>query len=123
VELNVASQPGTLLQDLTDFENVMPGVGSGARILLDTRALLSVGEDVIAFADAFAARIGLVQLGDQSAGKPVSLGRGELPLSPLIERLKKADYNGHLVIDEPPPVQGKDTAAARAAKELVQTML
>ena len=124
VELNLSSQPDRPLQGHADFAALTPEVGGGARILLDTRSLLAAGEDVLTFTHAFAGRIGLVQLGDQTGGAPVPLGLGDLPLSQLIEQLKETDYNsGYLVIDEPPASREDATAAVRAARELVEALL
>lgn len=99
VELNLGNQRGNRLQGLDDFQSVMPELDARARVLLDTGHLLSVGEDVLAFAEAFADRIGRVHLRDQQGDRPVPFGEGELPFADLFALLKGAAYAGDLVVE------------------------
>jgi sugar phosphate isomerase/epimerase len=99
VSFNLGNHKGNRLQGLEDFQAVMPHLDPRVGVLLDTGHLLSVGEDVIAFAEAYADRIGLVHLRDQKGEKPVPFGQGDLPFEPLLRLLKNAGYTGHLVIE------------------------
>ncbi len=119
--LNLGNECGNRLQGLDDFQAVMPELDARARVLVDTGHLLSAGEDVLAFAEAFAGRIGLVHLRDQQGDRPVPFGAGDLPFADLFSLLKGADYAGDLVIE----MEGVDWAEPRealvAAREYVQS--
>ena len=122
-ELNLANSPENRLQGLADFQSVMPQVGPRAKVLLDAGGLLTAGEDVMAFAEAFADRIGRVRLRDQKGGKQVAFGQGDLPLKNLLKVLKEAGYKGNLILALE-PAEGEDALpAVRAAREHVQKAL
>ncbi len=99
ISLNLGNHHGNRLQTLGDFQSVLPNVDERAKVLIDTGHLLSSGENVMAFAEGVAERIGLVHLRDQKGGTPVAFGEGDLPLKPLISLLKDVDYAGELVIE------------------------
>ena len=79
VRLNLANQQGNRLQGLADFQAVLPALDERARVLLNAGHLLTAGEDVLAFAEAFADRISVVHLRDQQGDRPVPFGQGDLP--------------------------------------------
>ncbi|MDA0838881.1 MAG: sugar phosphate isomerase/epimerase [Planctomycetota bacterium] len=97
--LNLGNHKGNRLEGLDDYKAVMPEVPERAKILLDTGHLLAAGEDVMALAETFPERIGLVHLRDQIGDKPVPFGDGELPFEPLLKLLLDANYQGYLVVE------------------------
>jgi inosose dehydratase len=122
-ELNLGNRPGNRMQGGADFQAVIPHVTPRAKVLLDTGNLLAAGEDVAAFAEAFASRIGMVRLRDQKGERQVPIGEGDLPLEGLLRTLKGAGYRGDLVIALE-PVEGEDMLpAVRAARERVERVL
>jgi sugar phosphate isomerase/epimerase len=122
-ELNLANGPENRLQGLADFQSVMPQVGPRAKVLLDAGNLMAAGEDVMAFAEAFAGRVGMVRLRDHKGGKPAALGQGDLPLKGLLKVLKKAGFNGEMIL-APEPAEGEDALSEmRAAREQVEKAL
>lgn len=122
-ELNLANNPENRLQGLADFQAVMPQVGPRAKVLLDAGGLLTTGEDVIAFAEAFVDRIGMVRLRDQKGGKQTAFGQGDLPLKNLLKVLQKAGFKGDLILALE-PAEGEDALpAVRAAREHAEKTL
>jgi sugar phosphate isomerase/epimerase len=123
VTLNLGNHQGNRLENLSDFQTIMPQLGERAKILLDTGHLLTTGQDILQFATTLAARIGLVHLRDQQGEKPVPFGKGELPLEDLLDVLKQADYNGCLVIE----LEGVDWAdpldATVATRQYIEHLL
>lgn len=99
VRLNLANQQGNRLQGLADFQAVLPALDERARVLLNAGHLLTAGEDVLAFAEAFADRISVVHLRDQQGDRPVPFGQGDLPFSDLFSILKGAHYAGDFVVE------------------------
>jgi sugar phosphate isomerase/epimerase len=123
IHLNLGNQMGNRLQDLDDYKSVMPQLGERARVLVDTGHLLAAGENVLAFAEAFAERIGLVHLRDQQGEKPVPFGTGDLPFFELVALLKDADYAGDLVVELEQVDWAQPHAALVAAREYVEDLL
>ena len=122
-ELNLVNSPENRLQGLADFQAVMPQVGPRTKVLLDAGGLLAAGEDVMAFAEAFADRIGMVRLRDQKGRKQAAFGQGDLPLKDLLKVLKKAGFKGDLVLALE-PAEGEDALpAVKAAREYVEKTL
>ena len=121
--LNLGNHRGNRLQGLEDYRAVMPQVGERARVLLDTGHLLSVGEDVLAFAEAFADRVGLVHLRDQRGEKPVPFGQGDLPCEPLLRLLGDAGYDGYLVVELEQVDWAAPQEALVASRECVEEVL
>ncbi|MDA0711109.1 MAG: sugar phosphate isomerase/epimerase [bacterium] len=121
--LNLGNHVGNRLEGIDDFKAVMPHVNERARILLDTGHLLTIGEDVLHFAETFADRIGLVHLRDQKGDTPVPFGHGDLHLSELLKILKGAGYDGTLVIELEKVTWGEPARAAAAAKSTVEKLL
>ena len=123
VTLNLGNHNGNRLQNLDDFKVVLPNVNKRAKVLIDTGHLLSAGEDIIAFAEGVADRIGLVHLRDQAGKTPVAFGEGDLPIKQLIDLLKSVYYQGELVI-EMEKVEWADSADATIqAREYVEALL
>lgn len=123
IQLNLGNQMGNRLQNVDDYKAVMPELNERARVLVDTGHLLTAGENVLAFAEAFAERIGLVHLRDQQGEKPVPFGEGDLPFFELFALLKDADYSGDLVIELEQVDWEQPSAALVAAREYVQELL
>ncbi len=123
IQLNLGNQMGNRLQGIDDYKAAMPELGERARVLVDTGHLLTAGENVLAFAEAFAERIGLVHLRDQQGDKPVPFGAGDLPFFELIALLKDADYDGNLVIELEQVDWAAPSAALVAAREYVEELL
>lgn len=123
IQLNLGNQLGNRLQSVDDYKAVMPELDERARVLVDTGHLLTAGENVLAFAEAFAERIGLVHLRDQQGEKPVPFGEGELPFFELLALLKDADYSGDLVIELEQVDWAQPRAALVAAREYVEGLL
>jgi sugar phosphate isomerase/epimerase len=122
-ELNLGNCPGNRLQGLADFQAVMPRVGPRAKVLLDAGNLLTAGEDVVGFAEAFAGRVGMARLRDQKGERQVPFGEGDLPLEGLLKTLKRAGYEGEMVIALK-PVEGEDMLeAVQAARERIGKVL
>ena len=121
--LNLGNHHGNRLQGLSDFKAVMPHVNERAKVLIDTGHLLSVGENVLAFAEAFANRVGLVHVRDQKGETPVPFGQGDLPFKDLLGILKNAGYNGILVIELEKITWGEPAHACKMAREFVQNLL
>lgn len=77
--------------EVVDRVNAATGLGN-AKFLLDIYHLSMNGEDVAAVIDAYAAKTGHVQIADNPGrGAP---GTGSLPLEELLDRLRKAGYDG-----------------------------
>ncbi|MFD9976927.1 TIM barrel protein [Streptomyces sp. NPDC059017] len=82
--------------EVVDKVNAATGLGN-ARFLLDIYHLSMNGEDVAGVIDAYAARTGHVQIADNPGrGAP---GTGSLPLEELLDRLKKAGYDGWIGLE------------------------
>ncbi len=123
IGLNLGNQLGNCLQGLDDYQAIMPLLNERAKVLVDTGHLLAAGEDVLAFVEAFAGRIGLVHLRDQQGEKPVPFGQGELPFADLIGLLKDAAYDGYLVIELEQVDWAEPQEALVAAREYVEGLL
>ncbi len=121
--LNLGNHAGNRLQGLEDYQAVMPHVHERAKILLDTGHLLTAGEDILRFAEAFADRIGLVHLRDQKGDTPVPFGEGDLPFEELIQILKGARYDGTWVIELEKVTWGTPAEAAATAKAYIENLL
>ncbi|TFE52881.1 hydroxypyruvate isomerase [Streptomyces sp. ICN441] len=77
--------------EVVDRVNAATGLGN-AKFLLDIYHLSMNGEDLAAVIDAYAAKTGHVQIADNPGrGAP---GTGSLPLEELLDRLRKAGYDG-----------------------------
>jgi len=122
-QLNLGNHHGNRLQDIDDYQSVMPDVPDRAKVLADTGHLLSSGVDIMRFAEAFADRIGLVHLRDQRGDVPVPFGQGDLPFRDLIALLRGAGYDGTLVIELEKVDWGDPLDAVRQARETVQALL
>lgn len=82
--------------EVVDKVNAATGLGN-AKFLLDVYHLSMNGEDVAAVIDAYAAKTGHVQIADNPGrGAP---GTGSLPLEELLDRLKKAGYDGWIGLE------------------------
>ena len=123
VSFNLGNHKGNRLQELEDFQAIMPQIDPRVHILLDTGHLLSAGQDIIAFAQAYANRIGLVHLRDQKGEKPVPFGQGDLPFKELLRLLKNADYTGHLVIELEEVDWAEPREALVQARQYVEELL
>ena len=123
VTLNLGNQRGNRLENLDDFQTVLPQLDERARVLLDTGHLLAANEPILPFAEALADRIGLVHLRDQQGAKPVPFGQGDLPFADLLGILNNADYQGPLVIELEDVDWAEPLPAAIAAREYVENLL
>lgn len=123
VTLNLGNHHGNRLQGIDDFKAVLPNVDERARVLIDTGHLLTSGEDIMAFAEAVADRVGLVHLRDQKGDTPVAFGEGDLPFEPLIDLLKGAGYDGELVIEMEKVTWADPVEATIQAREYVEGLL
>ncbi|TLQ42935.1 TIM barrel protein [Streptomyces marianii] len=82
--------------EVVDRVNAATGLGN-AKFLLDIYHLSMNGEDVAAVIDAYAAKTGHVQIADSPGrGAP---GTGSLPLEELLDRLRKAGYDGWIGLE------------------------
>ncbi|MFG2755552.1 TIM barrel protein [Streptomyces wuyuanensis] len=82
--------------EVVDKVNAATGLGN-AKFLLDVYHLSMNGEDVAAVIDAYAAKTGHVQIADNPGrGAP---GTGSLPLEELLDRLRKAGYDGWIGLE------------------------
>lgn len=123
VILNLGNHHGNRLQTLEDYQAVLPNVNERAKVLVDTGHLLTSGEDVMAFAEGVADRIGLVHLRDQKGDTPVAFGEGDLPFGPLLDLLKGTDYDGELVIEMEKVDWADPVEATVQAREHVENLL
>ncbi|HAA76533.1 TPA: hypothetical protein DCE37_15575 [Candidatus Latescibacteria bacterium] len=123
ISLNLGNHHGNRLQTLEDFQAVLPNVDERARVLIDTGHLLTSGEDVMAFAEGIADRVGLVHLRDQKGETPVAFGEGDLPIKELLDLLKGAGYDGELVIEMEKVDWADPLAATIQAREHVKNLL
>ena len=123
VTLNLGNHRGNRLQGLSDYQAVMSRVGDRAKVLIDTGHLLPIGEDILAFAEAFAGRIGLVHLRDQKGDEPVPFGEGDLPFEDLFRLLKASGYDGTLVVELEHVTWDDPLRATRTAREYVEAVL
>lgn len=123
VTLNLGNHAGNRLQGLDDFRTVLPNVGERARVLVDTGHLLTVGEDVLAFSEGVADRIGLVHLRDQRGETPVAFGEGDLPFKEFLDLLKESGYTGELVIEMEKVDWADPVDATIQAREYVENLL
>ena len=121
--LNLGNHAGNRLQGLEDYQAVMPNVNERAKVLIDTGHLLTAGEEILPFAEAFADRIGLVHLRDQKGDTPVPFGEGDLPFEDLIKILKNAGYDGTLVIELEKVTWGEPAESAAKAREYIENLL
>ncbi|MFF9485107.1 TIM barrel protein [Streptomyces sp. NPDC014676] len=77
--------------EVVDKVNAATGLGN-ARFLMDLYHLATNGEDLPAVIDRYAGKTGHVQIADSPGrGAP---GTGSLPLEELLDRLRKAGYDG-----------------------------
>ncbi len=123
IVLNLGNKTGNRLQGPADFQAVLPDLPERARVLVDTGHLLSAGEPIMPFAEAFAGRIGHVHLRDQQGGKPVPFGEGDLPFAELLNLLSDSDYNGPLVIELEGVDWDEPLQAVVSARRYVEAML
>lgn|GEM_PF-522314 len=123
ITLNLGNKVGNRLESIEDFRSVMPHLDPRAKILLDSGHLLSAGQDVLAFAEEFPERIGVVHLRDQRNHQPVPFGTGDLPFGPLLEILSAAAFTGHLVIEMESITWAEPLEAARKSREFVEALL
>ena len=123
ITLNLGNHHGNRLETLSDYCLIMPDLDFRAKVLLDTGHLLTVGEDILKFADTFANRIGVVHLRDQVDDQPVPLGKGNLPFDDLINILKQADYHGPLVVELENVNWASPVEAAETANSFVESLL
>jgi sugar phosphate isomerase/epimerase len=123
VTLNLGNHHGNRLETLADFQAVLPNVGERAKVLIDTGHLLTSGEDVLAFAEGVADRVGLVHLRDQKGETPVAFGKGDLPIKELLDLLKGAGYDGELVIEMEKVDWADPVEATIQAREYVEGLL
>ncbi|MFF8942715.1 TIM barrel protein [Streptomyces sp. NPDC014864] len=85
--------------DVADRVNAATGLGN-AKFLMDLYHLSMNGEDLPAVIERFAARTGHVQIADNPGrGAP---GTGSLPLEDLLDRLRKAGYDGWVGLEYKP---------------------
>jgi sugar phosphate isomerase/epimerase len=123
IQLNLGNHHGNRVQGLEDFKAVMPNVGDRVRVLLDTGHLLTSGENVMAVAEGFADRIGVVHLRDQKGDTPVPFGEGDLPLEDLLGLLSQSGFDGPIVIELERATWGEPVEAARQAKACVEDIV
>ncbi|MEU7473868.1 TIM barrel protein [Streptomyces sp. NPDC044984] len=91
---------------VVDKVDAATGLGN-ARFLMDLYHLAMNGEDLPAVIDRFAGKTGHVQIADSPGrGAP---GTGSLPLEDLLDRLRKAGYDGLIGLEYKP---GDRTGAA-----------
>ncbi|MFJ8111956.1 TIM barrel protein [Streptomyces sp. NPDC096132] len=84
---------------IVDKVNAATGLGN-ARFLMDLYHLAMNGEDLPQVIDAHAAKTGHVQIADSPGrGAP---GTGSLPLEDLLDRLRKAGYDGRVGLEYKP---------------------
>ncbi|MCW7944567.1 hydroxypyruvate isomerase [Streptomyces hygroscopicus] len=84
---------------ITDKVNEATGLGN-ARFLMDLYHLSMNGEDLPSVIERYAARTGHVQIADNPGrGAP---GTGSLPLEDLLDRLRKAGYEGRVGLEYKP---------------------
>ena len=85
--------------EVVDNVNEATGLGN-AKFLMDLYHLSMNGEDLPQVIDAYAAKTGHVQIADNPGrGAP---GTGSLPLEDLLDRLKKAGYEGWVGLEYKP---------------------
>ncbi|MFK0172518.1 TIM barrel protein [Streptomyces sp. NPDC090306] len=85
--------------EVVDRVNEATGLGN-ARFLMDLYHLAMNGEDLPAVIDRYADRTGHVQIADSPGrGAP---GTGTLPLEDLLDRLRKAGYDGWVGLEYKP---------------------
>ncbi|MEE3258982.1 MAG: sugar phosphate isomerase/epimerase [Candidatus Latescibacterota bacterium] len=123
ITLNLGNQPGNRLENLADYQAVMPELPDRARALLDTGHLLTTNEPILPFAEAQADRIGLVHLRDQQGAKPVPFGQGDLPFADLFKILKDGGYDGLLVVELEEVDWDEPLPAAITAREYLEDLL
>lgn len=121
--LNLGNHKGNLLENIADYERVLPELPNRAKVLMDTGHLLSAGVDVRDFAMAFADRIGAVHLRDQKGETPVPFGEGDLPFEDVIGILKGAGYDGDLVVELENVTWAEPAEACAVAREYVENIL
>ncbi|NKB69713.1 MAG: TIM barrel protein [Candidatus Latescibacteria bacterium] len=123
ITFNLGNHLDNRLQGLTDYQTALEGLDERVQVLMDTGPLLATGQDIMAFAQALAGRIGLVHLRDQQGGKPVPFGQGDLPFEPLLRLLHEAGYQGYLVIELEEVDWDQPLAAASAARHYTEELL
>ncbi|MFD7690566.1 TIM barrel protein [Streptomyces sp. NPDC059781] len=85
--------------EVVDKVDAATGLGN-ARFLMDLYHLAMNGEDLPAVIDRYAGRTGHVQIADNPGrGAP---GTGSLPLEDLLDRLRKAGYDGWVGLEYKP---------------------
>ena len=97
--INLASRRGTCVENLADYQTVLPQVGERVKLLLDTGNLIAADQDTIRCAEAFSDRIGLVRLRDHDGARHVPFGAGKLPFGDLFKLLREEGYDGGLVVE------------------------
>lgn len=112
--LNLGSAPGTPVQDLADYQALIPCLDPRARVLLDTGALLAAGEDPLRVAQVFGRRLGAVRLS-------APLGEGGWSAEALLHHLRSLQYGGMLVVALAPSAQPLE--AARQARQYLERLL
>ena len=123
ITLKLGSHKDNRLENLADYQAVLPELPDRVRVLLDTGQLLAASEPVLPFAEALADRIGLVHLRDQQGAKPVPFGQGELPFDDLFGILRDSNYDGPLVVELEEVDWDAPLPAAIAARQYVEDLL
>ena len=123
ITLNLGNHVGNRLETLDDLLEVISNLDGKVNVLLDTGHFLSAGQNVIAIAEKFANRIGVVHLRDQKADQPVPFGEGDLPYGSLFDVLNGAGYTGDLVIEMEAVTWANPLEAITEAREFVEDLL
>ena len=123
ITLNLGNHVGNRLETLDDLLEVISNLDGKVNVLLDTGHFLSAGQNVIAIAEKFANRIGVVHLRDQKADQPVPFGEGDLPYGSLFDVLNGAGYTGDLVIEMEAVTWANPLEATIEAREFVEDLL
>ena len=123
ITLNLGNHSGNRLESLEDFKAVIPHLDNRANVLLDTGHFLSVGQNILAVAEEFADRIGVVHLRDQKTDQPVPFGDGDLPFEDLFGLLHDAGFTGNLVIEMESVTWTSPLEASVESREFVEDLL
>ncbi|HEX2032852.1 MAG TPA: sugar phosphate isomerase/epimerase family protein [Chloroflexota bacterium] len=102
--------------------NTWEGLRRFPRLCLDTTHCGTTGDDLLAVYEGLADRVAHIHLSDYDGKfQHQPLGRGWLPLGPLLQRLEARGYSGTVVVELTPhglPVQDEAKLAAELRRNL-----
>jgi sugar phosphate isomerase/epimerase len=100
VRICLESHLGSQIRDLSDYDEILAGVGSPqVGITVDTGHLHAAGADMFALIRRYPDRVWNVHLKDHVGAQSVPIGTGEIDLRGLVRALREIDYEGFFAVE------------------------